>query len=97
MSDIYILAIEFAKRSFQVCATDCDGSVLYNRLMSRAKLELTDPAHVRGREQSGDRLRVPADRSGHLCHYCANPVPAGVRAEEPEGARQFGYPVPIRS
>jgi len=39
MADVYILAIDLAKRSFQVCATDRDGAVLYNRMMSRAKLE----------------------------------------------------------
>ena len=39
MSDVYILAIDLAKRSFQVCAVDRDGSVLYNRLISRSKLE----------------------------------------------------------
>ena len=39
MSDVHILAIDLAKRSFQVCAADRDGSVLYNRLISRSKLE----------------------------------------------------------
>ena len=39
MAGAYILAIDLAKRSFQVCATDRAGSVLYNRTMSRAKLE----------------------------------------------------------
>lgn len=39
MADAYMLAIDLAKRSFQVCATDRAGSVLYNRAMSRAKLE----------------------------------------------------------
>lgn len=39
MADAYMLAIDLAKRSFQVCATDRAGSVLYNRTMSRAKLE----------------------------------------------------------
>jgi transposase len=37
--DAYILAIDLAKRSFHVCATDRAGSVLYNRTRSRAKLE----------------------------------------------------------
>ncbi|WP_068081715.1 IS110 family RNA-guided transposase [Novosphingobium rosa] len=40
MADAYMLAIDLAKRSFQVCATDRAGSVLYNRAMSRAKLEV---------------------------------------------------------
>jgi len=39
MSDVYILAIDLAKRSFQVCATGRGGAVLYNRVISRAKLE----------------------------------------------------------
>jgi transposase len=39
MVDAHILAIDLAKRSFQVCATDRAGSVLYNRVVSRAKLE----------------------------------------------------------
>ena len=39
MADIHMLAIGLAKRSFQVCATDRGGSVLYNRTISRAKLE----------------------------------------------------------
>ena len=38
MSDVHVLAIDLAKRSFQVCATDRDGAVLFNRVMSRAKL-----------------------------------------------------------
>lgn len=39
MADAYMLAIDLAKRSFQVCATDRAGSVLYNRTVSRTKLE----------------------------------------------------------
>ena len=39
MADTYVLAIDLAKRSFQVCATDRGGAVLYNRTVSRAKLE----------------------------------------------------------
>ena len=31
MADVYILAIDLAKRSFQVYATDRGGAVLYNR------------------------------------------------------------------
>jgi len=40
MADVYMLAIDLAKRSFQVCATDRAGSVLYNRTISRSKLEV---------------------------------------------------------
>ncbi len=39
MTDVHILAIDLAKRSFQVCATAAGGAVLFNRLVSRAKLE----------------------------------------------------------
>ncbi len=38
MSDVHVLAIDLAKRSFQVCATDRGGAVLFNRTVSRAKL-----------------------------------------------------------
>lgn len=38
MSDVHILAIDLAKRSFQVCATDRGGAVLFNRVLSRSKL-----------------------------------------------------------
>ena len=39
MTNAYILAIDLAKRSFQVCATDLGGAVQYNRVISRSKLE----------------------------------------------------------
>lgn len=39
MTDVHILAIDLAKRSFQVCATAVGGAVLFNRMVSRAKLE----------------------------------------------------------
>jgi hypothetical protein len=39
MSDTYILAIDLAKHSFQVCATVQGGAVLFNRMVWRAKLE----------------------------------------------------------
>jgi transposase len=38
MSDVHVLAIDLAKRSFQVCATDRGGAVLFNRTLSGAKL-----------------------------------------------------------
>ena len=40
MSDVHVLAIDLAKRSFQVCATDRGGAVLFNRTVSRPKLVL---------------------------------------------------------
>lgn len=39
MANAHMLSIDLAKRSFQVCATDRAGSVLYNRTISRSKLE----------------------------------------------------------
>jgi len=39
MANAHVLSIDLAKRSFQVCATDRAGSVLYNRTISRSKLE----------------------------------------------------------
>ncbi len=39
MTDVSILAIDLAKRSFQVCATAAGGAVLFNRTVSRSKLE----------------------------------------------------------
>ena len=39
MSEVHILAIDLAKRSFQICATAPGGAVLFNRTVSRAKLE----------------------------------------------------------
>lgn len=39
MPEVHILAIDLAKRSFQVCATVPEGAVLFSRMVSRAKLE----------------------------------------------------------
>lgn len=36
---ISMLAIDLAKGSFQVCAIGSDGAVLYNRVLSRTRLE----------------------------------------------------------
>jgi transposase len=38
MPDVHVLAIDLAKRSFQVCGTDRGGAVLFNKTVSRAKL-----------------------------------------------------------
>lgn len=38
MTQVHILAIDLAKRSFQVCGTDRGGAVLFNRVLSRARL-----------------------------------------------------------
>ena len=39
MAEAHMLSIDLAKRSFQVCATDRAGSVLYDRTVTRPKLE----------------------------------------------------------
>ena len=39
MTQVQILAIDLAKRSFQVCGTDRGGAVLFNRVLSRARLQ----------------------------------------------------------
>lgn len=38
MTQVHILAIDLAKRSFRVCGTDRGGAVLFNRVLSRARL-----------------------------------------------------------
>lgn len=38
MTQVHILAIDLAKRNFQVCGTDRGGAVLFNRVLSRARL-----------------------------------------------------------
>jgi transposase len=45
---VYILAIDLAKRSFQVCATNRGGVVIFNRMVSRSKLELLLKAQTPG-------------------------------------------------
>lgn len=39
MTQVHILGIDLAKRSFQVCGTDRGGAVLFNRVLSRARLQ----------------------------------------------------------
>lgn len=39
MPDIYVLAIDLGKRSFLVCAADRGETVLFNRTVSRTKME----------------------------------------------------------
>lgn len=39
MTQVQILAIDLAKRSFQVCGTDRGGAVLFNQVLSRARLQ----------------------------------------------------------
>ncbi len=39
MTEVHVLAIDLAKRRFQVRGTDRGGAVLFNRMVSRSKLE----------------------------------------------------------
>jgi hypothetical protein len=39
LTDVHILAIDLAKRSFRACATAVGGADLFNRMVSRAKVE----------------------------------------------------------
>ena len=43
MSEVHALAIDLAKRSFQVCGADRGGAVLFNQTVSRSKPEQTLP------------------------------------------------------
>ncbi|MFC3969214.1 IS110 family transposase, partial [Rhizobium lemnae] len=36
---MHILAVALAKWSFQICGTDRGGAVLFNRVLSRARLQ----------------------------------------------------------
>lgn len=47
MTDVSILAIDLAKHSFQVCAVNAEGVVLYNRKYSRGKLSELLTSHPR--------------------------------------------------
>lgn len=42
MFDVHVLALDLAKRSFQVCGTARGGAVLFNRTVSRAKLGIAE-------------------------------------------------------
>ncbi|WP_217895786.1 hypothetical protein [Pseudoalteromonas ulvae] len=39
MFDCNVIAIDLAKNLFQVCKTDKNGQVIYNKAISRAKLK----------------------------------------------------------
>ena len=47
MTDASILAIDLAKHSFQVCGTTAEGAILFNRKLSRPKLEQLLAIHPR--------------------------------------------------
>ncbi len=46
MAAVPILAIDLTKRSFQVCATDRGGAVLFNRVVSRTKLQQDSKSEI---------------------------------------------------
>jgi transposase len=54
MTGVHILAIDLAKRSFQVCATALGEAVLFNRTVSRAKLEKMLPRQ----RSTGGKIRL---------------------------------------
>jgi len=58
MSDVHVLAIDLAKRSFQVCATARGGAVLFNRTLSRAKLMCASTITMRVRALNPDRRAI---------------------------------------
>lgn len=77
--DVHALAIDLAKRSFQVCTTDRGGAVLFNRTLSRANLmQILDTQEPRivameacakpllGSRRAGQWPRCPAGPN-HLC------------------------------
>ena len=65
MTDVHILAIDLAKRSFQVCATELRGAVPFNQAVSRAKLEaaLRSNLHYVAVESAGHQARAVAFRT----------------------------------
>jgi len=46
MTAVHILATDFATRSFQIGKTAAGGTVLFNRMVSRAKLETALREHA---------------------------------------------------
>lgn len=60
MTNVHILAIDLAKRSFQICATSPGGAALLNRTVSRAKPE----AHLR--EQAPCIVAMEACATSHF-------------------------------
>ena len=74
---ISILAIDLAKGSFQVCAVGPEGTVLYNRSLSRTRLAtlLADqPACIVAMEAcaTSHHWGRVAQRHGHECEPACN-------------------------
>ena len=83
MTDVYILAIDLAKRSFQVCATAVGGAVLFNRMVSRAKLETVL------REQAPCIVAMEASATSHFWERFAQGLGHEVRLIPPIYAKPF--------
>ncbi len=67
MTDVHILAIDLAKCSVQICATAVGRAVLFNRMVSRAKLETVF------REQPPCIVAMEACATSHFCGRFAHP------------------------
>lgn len=83
MTDVHILAIDLAKRSFQICATAPGGAVLFNRTVSRTKLE----AHLR--EQAPCIVAMEACATSHFWGRFAQALGHDVRLIPPIYVKPF--------
>ena len=83
MTDVHILAIDLAKRSFQICATAPGGAVLFNRTVSRAKLE----THLR--EQAPCVVAMEACATSHFWGRFAQALGHDVRLIPPIYVKPF--------
>jgi hypothetical protein len=50
MGEVHILAIDLTKRSFQVCETAPGGAVLFNQMVSRARLAVSGSGECEGED-----------------------------------------------
>ena len=83
MTDVHILAIDLAKRSFQICATAPGRAVLFNRTISRTKLE----AHLR--EQAPCIVAMEACATSHFWGRFAQALGHDVRLIPPIYVKPF--------
>ena len=77
MTDVHILAIDLAKRSFQICAAVTGGAVVFNRMVSRTKLETVL------REQPPCIVAMEARATSHFCGRFAQGLHHEVRLIPP--------------
>lgn len=83
MTNVHILAIDLAKRSFQICATSPGGTALLNRTVSRAKPE----AHLR--EQAPCIVAMEACATSHFWGRFAQALGHDVRLISPIYVKPF--------